>query len=206
MGYFKTRKLNRLKGCDYSLNGYYYITICSHDRSEIFGLIKNEDININQYGQIVKNAWLQIPQHFENIKLDQFIIMPNHVHGIIINGPVGTGHALSSNNNKNTKNNNLSTIVGSFKSAATRQINQLNNNQFKWQRSFYDHRIRTEESLKNIREYIINNPKTWDTDENNIINYSIEDKACLVPTGHFLSDLDKMKKKASFLRQKPHLC
>ncbi|MBU0897448.1 MAG: transposase [Candidatus Omnitrophica bacterium] len=108
--------------------------------------------------------------------------MPNHIHGIIIiNNPVGTGHALSFN--KNTKNNNLSDIIGSFKSAASKQISQLNNISFKWQRSFHDHIIRTTHSLKNIREYIINNPGTWDNDENNIVNYSIKGKACLAPTG-----------------------
>ncbi len=143
-------------------------------------------MKINQHGGIVKNAWLQIPNHFSNTELDEFVIMPNHIHGIIIiNNPVGTGHALSFN--KNTKNNHLSVIIGSFKSAVSKQINQLNNMPFGWQRSFYDHIIRTTHSLENIREYIINNPKTWDTDENNIINYSIKDKikdkACLVPTG-----------------------
>ncbi len=120
--------------------------------------------------------------------------MPNHIHGIlIINKPVGTaptkegceaGIALSSN--KNTKNNNLSIIIGSFKSAVTRQINQIDNNKFKWQRSFHDHIIRTNDSLHNIREYIVNNPKTWDNDEHNIKNCSIKDKACLVPTGQLL--------------------
>jgi len=189
MKQFKSRKLNRLKDYDYSLNGYYYITICAYNRQEIFGTIENDDIKINEYGRIVKNTWHQIPQHFQNIELDKFIIMPNHIHGIIIiNNPclvgrqaVGTGHALSYN--KNTKNNNLSVIIGSFKSAASKQINQLNNISFKWQRSFHDHIIRTTHSLRNIREYIINNHKTWDIDEHNIKNYSIKDKACLVPTG-----------------------
>ena len=114
---------------------------------------------------------------------------PNHIHGIIItNNPclagrqaVGTGHALSVN--ENMKYNNLSVIIGSFKSAASKQINQLNNISFKWQRSFYDHIIHTPYSLKNIREYIINNFMTWDNDENNIKNYSIKGKACLAPTG-----------------------
>jgi putative transposase len=179
---FKSRKPNRLKKYDYAINGYYYVTICTCDRQEIFGKVENTEMIINQYGEIAKNTWLQVPKHFKNIELDEFIIMPNHIHGIIIiNNPVGTGHALSSM--KNIKNNNLSVIIGSFKSAASKQINQLNNINFKWQRSFYDHIIRTTHSLQNIREYIINNPKTWSSDENNIINYSIEGQACLAPTG-----------------------
>ncbi|MFH1395246.1 MAG: transposase [Candidatus Omnitrophota bacterium] len=179
---YKTRKLNRLKKYDYSLAGYYYVTLCTHGRREIFGGIENYEMKINQYGKIVERVWLQIPEHCSNVELGEFIVMPNHIHGImIINNPVGTGHALSSN--KNTKNNNLSVIIGSFKSAASKQINQLNNMSFKWQRSFYDHIIRTTHSLKNIQEYIINNSKNWDTDEYNIANCSIKDKACLVPTG-----------------------
>ena len=182
MRQFKSRKLNRLKKCDYSLTGYYYVTICTQDRREYFGRIENGRMVTNQCGKIIKDVWSKIPEHFQNIELDEFIIMPNHIHGIIIiNNPVGTGHALSSN--KNTKNNNLSVIVGSFKSAVTKQTNQLNNTKFQWQRSFYDHIIRTTHSLNNIRQYIANNPATWDADENNIINYSIEGKACLAPTG-----------------------
>lgn len=178
MNQFKSRKQNRLNKYDYSLSGYYYITICTQNREETFGIIENNRMIINQYGEVVKNTWLEIPKHFQNVKLDEFIIMPNHIHGIIIiNNPVGTGHALSYN-----KNNDLSIIIGSFKSAATKQINQLNNGSFIWQRYFYDHIIRTTNSLKNIREYIINNPLTWGIDENNIKNYSLEGKACLAPT------------------------
>lgn len=175
----KNRKLNRLKGYDYSMNGYYYITVCAYNRQEVFGEIRNKNMQINQYGQIVEEVWFQIPKHFTNIELDKFIIMPNHVHGIIIiKNPVGTGHALSSIKNK--KIDNLSVVVGAFKSAVCKQINELNDKSFKWQRSFYDHIIRTTHSLKCIREYIVNNPQTWDCDEHNV--NSIKDKACLVPT------------------------
>jgi len=182
MKQFKDRKLNRLKDYDYSLNGYYYVTLCTHERVEVLGAVEDGRVIVNKYGEIVRDAWAKIPEHFKNVKLDEFIVMPNHIHGIIIiNNPVGTGHALSSNENR--KNNDLSVVIGSFKSAVTRQINRTNRMPFQWQRSFHDHIIRTTHSLKNIREYIINNPETWAADENNIINYSIEGKACLAPTG-----------------------
>ena len=107
--------------------------------------------------------------------------MPNHIHGvIIINNPVGNGHARSGN--KNT-NNNLSVIIGSFKSAVTKQINRLNEPPFKWQKSFHDHVIRIDESLHSIREYIVNNPSQWDNDEHNIKNGKVTVQACLHPTG-----------------------
>ena len=184
---FYSRKANRSPGHDYSENGYYYVTICAKDRREIFGRIENDRMILNRQGEIVENTWQQIPKHFTGIDLDQYIIMPNHVHGIIIlDNPVGTRHALSSNKASalsSNKTNNLSIIIGSFKSAVSKYINRLNNDPFRWQRSFYDHRIRTDKSLQAIREYIANNSATWDTDENNIHGHSIEDKACLVPTG-----------------------
>jgi len=114
--------------------------------------------------------------------------MPNHIHGIIIiNNPVGNRPACSSN--KYQKRNNLSVIIGSYKSTVTKQINRINNNAFKWQKSFYDHIIRIDESLNKIREYIVNNPAKWDTDENNIQNHKLTVQAgpcpigCLNPTG-----------------------
>ena len=105
--------------------------------------------------------------------------MPNHIHGIVkINESVVTGHALLNN-----KNNNLSNIVGSFKSAVTKQINSLNDVSFRWHRSFYEHIVRTAYSLNNIREYIRNNPEAWGKDVDNIRNKSLEGKACLARTG-----------------------
>ncbi|MCP4653037.1 MAG: hypothetical protein GY858_06615 [Candidatus Omnitrophica bacterium] len=138
---------------------------------------------LNQCGEIVKNAWLDLPNHHKNIELDEFIVMPNHIHGII-NVVAGAGPARPSN--KNTKNNNLSIIIGSYKSTVTKQINKLNNNSFKWQRSFHDEVIRTSNrSLYNSRHYIVNNPATWDNDENNIKNYSVKGEAGLAPATTF---------------------
>ena len=177
MRQFKSRKQNRLNGYDYSVNGYYYVTICTQNREYIFGDISNNEMALNKYGDVAKNSWLDLPNHHENIGLDQFIIMPNHIHGIlIINNLVGYGPART----VNSKTNNLSIIVGSYKSTVTKQINRINDNIFKWQKSFHDHIIRIDESLNNIRNYIINNPKTWELDKNNID--SLEVQAGLNPT------------------------
>ena len=108
--------------------------------------------------------------------------MPNHIHGIIVtNNPVGNGPARSFNEYQ--KINNLSIVIRSYKSTVTKQINQINDNTFKWQKSFYDHIVRVDESLDNIRNYIFNNPKTWGMDENNIGNWSLKVQAGLNPTG-----------------------
>ena len=86
------RKQNRLKEYDYRMPGYYFVTICAHNRIEKFGTISNDKMILNESGEIIKKTWLEIPAHFNNIDLDQYIIMPN-LHGIIINNPVGNGHA-----------------------------------------------------------------------------------------------------------------
>jgi len=175
MNKYPKRKTTRLTEYDYSTNGFYYVTICTHNHEEIFGNIETNDITLNIYGKIAKNFWIDLPNHHKNIQLDAFVIMPNHIHGIIIiNNPVGNRPAFSV-----IRNNNLSVIIGSYKSTVTKQINRLNNNSFKWQKSFYDHIIRTTDSLNNISEYIVNNPITRDNDENNPLNYEVTVQADL---------------------------
>ncbi|MFA5271010.1 MAG: transposase [Candidatus Omnitrophota bacterium] len=177
MDKYPERKPNRLREYDYSQSGYYYVTICVQNRRFIFGDISNNKMITSQYGDIAKNSWLDLPNHYKNIQLDVFVIMPNHIHGIIIiNNPVGNRPACSVN-----KNNNLSVIVGSYKSTVTKQINRMNNVVFRWQKSFHDHIIRTTDSLKNIREYIENNPINWNNDENNPVNYKVTVQAGLNP-------------------------
>lgn len=164
----KERKRTRLKNYDYSRSGYYFVTICTHNRINRFGEIVDSEMILNEQGNIVNDTWIDLSCHHQGIYLDEYIIMPNHVHGIVIieRDIVGAGPA------RPAKSSNLSTIIGSFKSSATRQINAKDNGNFRWQRSFYDHVIRNEKSLNQIREYIIDNPANWDHDEDNIINHS----------------------------------
>ena len=162
MGEFKSRKPNRLKEYDYSKEGCYYVTICTGERREYFGRIENDKMILNNIGDVAKKKWEELPK-YHNVELVSFVIMPNHMHGvIIINDIVGAGPARPS------KKNNLSSIIGSYKSGVTRQINKINSAGFQWQRSFYDHIVRTDESLYKIRDYIVNNPINWDVDKNNI--------------------------------------
>ena len=80
----KERKLNRLKDYDYSQNGYYFVTICTKNREAWFGKIESDKMILNMFGEITKNFWVEIPKHFKNVSLDEFIVMPNHIHGIVI--------------------------------------------------------------------------------------------------------------------------
>ena len=179
MDKFPTRKPVRLKEYDYSMAGYYYVTICTHNREEIFGKYKNivgaplacarnqntcARIELSIIGKIIDRQWNDIENQYDNVELDEYIIMPNHIHGIlIINKREGASPSPT-----------IPQIIRSFKSKSVLEyIKYINDNNLNvsgkiWQRSFYDHVIRNEQSLDAIREYISNNPLKWDDDENNM--------------------------------------
>ncbi len=150
------RKLNRLQGFDYSQNGGYFVTICTAKCEFSLSEIVNNGVALSPIGEIVKKHWLNLEIFFNNCHLDLFVIMPNHFHGII----------FIDNNLKSDKQNSLSNFIRNFKSFSSNEINKTFQNQyFKWQKSFYDIIIRDEQSLENIRTYIINNPINWSNDK-----------------------------------------
>ena len=167
------RKINRLKNYDYSHNGYYFVTICTKNHEHFFGEVENVTMQLNEFGKIAKKCWLEIPEHFPDIILDEFIIMPNHVHGIIIIENNNTGNknfcSLQEIPWQTTLSKSLSSIIRGFKIGVTkcaRRSNTGNKNfcslpERIWQKSFYDHIVRNEKSLFYIREYIQNNPVKW---------------------------------------------
>jgi len=163
------RKQNRLHEYNYSQNGYYFITICTKDREECFGKIIDNKMVLNKHGKIIEQNWLEIANHFPFITLDQFVVMPNHVHGILVIENIARDrHACP----LRPQYQKLSVVVGSFKSASSKQIHQTGFKHFTWQRSFYDHIIRNEIALQNIHEYINNNPLNWalEKDRNHLAN------------------------------------
>ena len=119
----RRRKHIRLREYSYSLPGGYFVTICTKDRIELFGKVVDGEMIRNDYGNIVQLCWDKLPLHYPNIQLDEFQVMPNHVHGIIIihDYPVGSRHASTLQRPSNT----LGNIVGSFKSAVTKRINEI---------------------------------------------------------------------------------
>ncbi|MDD5488793.1 MAG: transposase [Candidatus Omnitrophica bacterium] len=164
-----SRKSIRLKNYDYTQQGAYYVTVCVNDRKCLFGDVRNGEMVLNEFGTIVQNEWIKTSEMRENIDLDEFIVMPNHIHGIInivgahCNVPLHDrvekfGRSIS---------NSIPTIIKLFKSTTTKQINQLRKTPRKpvWQRNFYEHVIRDGSGLNRIREYIINNPANWEKDE-----------------------------------------
>ena len=175
-----TIKSDRLEGYDYSQNGIYFVTICAKNREYFFGSIENGRMCLTDIGKIANEFWKEIPKHFPFVILDEFIVMPNHVHGIIeiCNKAdacrdealprlyIGKYPLMSK---MSPKQKSLSVIVGSFKAVVSKISNKkFPDVNFQWQSRFYDHIIRNDESLDKIREYVQINPKMWEQDKNKL--------------------------------------
>lgn len=167
----KSRKSNRLKNYNYSQAGYYFVTLCSKDGKQWFGKIKNEKMQPYAYGEVVAKFWQEMPKYYSNICLDKWIVMPNHLHGIVIINDMWMEQCDLGTEQCSVPTNRyglLSKAIKSFKEFTVKTIHkQHHNNEFSWQRSFYDHIIRDNHSLYRIREYIQNNPLKWALDKNN---------------------------------------
>jgi REP element-mobilizing transposase RayT len=153
------RRSIRLKGYNYAQSGAYFVTICTWQRQCLFGEIINKKMHLNTYGEIIQCYWDSLLKHHDDLELDEFIIMPNHVHGIII----------LIDNPGCKKRHGLPEIIRGFKTFSARRINKIRrlSGVPVWQRGYYEHIIRNEKSLMAIREYIINNPLSWEKDEYN---------------------------------------
>ena len=166
-GEMRERKHNRLSGYDYSSDALYFVSSCTHDRIHHFGIVKSSQMNQNVYGEIAQKQWFWLAEKYNYVILHQFVVMPNHIHGIIeINryrDIVGTGRDLSLRDN-NIKIKSLSELMGAFKTTTSKQIHQLGNAGFSWQRSFHDHIIRTPNDYERISNYIATNPQNWEDD------------------------------------------
>lgn len=165
----KQRKPNRLKYYDYSTAGWYYVTICTQNHKHHFGIIKNEKMMLNEFGEIIIEFWNEIPKHFLNVELDELVIMPNHIHGIII---INYDNNVRVENIRPQQKTNLSNVIKGFKIGVSKWCKNNNYSDFKWQRSFYDRIIRNEKELYNIRKYINQNPLKWSL-EKDILNLDI---------------------------------
>ena len=153
----------RLKDWDYSSNGAYYITICTKNRECSFGKIVDGKMTLNYLGEIIKQCWYDLPNHYGNCNLDEFVIMPDHIHGIVI---INNDHKSlveaglkPASTNVYSKRHGLFEFIRGFKTFSSRKINKIQNSfHFQWQHDYYEHIIRGDNELNRIREYIINNP------------------------------------------------
>jgi len=178
----------RLQGYDYTQGGAYFVTICTHDRRCLFGHISDGNMALSAAGMIAEQCWQEIPAHFSHTALGAFVVMPNHIHGIIIISrgvaipsvgtppSVGTWHAVSVPGQSSSLEafskpvpGSLSTIIRSFKSAASRQLNvgMAHMAAPVWQPRFYEHIIRSDRAFGLITDYINSNPQKWEEDREN---------------------------------------
>ena len=163
------RKSIRLTGYDYTQNGAYFITICTYKKQCWFGNIVDGKMQSNYLGKIVLNFWQALPNRFFNLKIDTFIIMPNHLHGILI--LENLAHASENHNAEQFGKpiaGSIPTVIRSFKSAVTKRINTMRSGTYPpiWQRNYYESIIRNEAVLDAVRAYINNNPLQWHQDRN----------------------------------------
>jgi REP element-mobilizing transposase RayT len=184
------RRSIRLQGYDYSQSGTCFVTICTHKRKCLFGAILEGKMRLNEMGRIVETVWDELPDHYSHIESDAWIIMPNHVHGIIsirasdpISGTNGVraGDVRAGDVRAGLKPaptppltnsahlHGLPEIVRALKTFSSRRINELRNTPGVplWQRNYWEHIIRTEFELNCLREYIWNNPAQWEMDRMN---------------------------------------
>lgn len=175
------RRSIRLKGYDYTQVGVYFVTLVTHNRGCLF-----ED---SVLCRVIEHCWSEIPRHFKNVVLDESIVMPNHLHGIIgIEAKEGEAFLARSEpdevvvsdddaflskvekrNASPLRSGSLGAIVGNFKSVTARRINEIRKTPGApvWQRNYYEHIVRNENEMEHIRNYIINNPTNWNMDDEN---------------------------------------
>ncbi|HEY1231741.1 MAG TPA: transposase [Candidatus Binatia bacterium] len=164
------RRSIRLRDYDYAQAGMYFLTICSYRRQLLFGHVVDGVIKLNKLGEIVCDEWRESANIRCELELDAFIVMPNHVHGIVglkdLNIVGATGRSPSASG---LDKHSLGALVAGFKSAVAMRVNRLRGTPKApiWQRNYYEHVIRDEESLSCIREYIVSNPAQWDADPEN---------------------------------------
>jgi putative transposase len=139
----------RLQGHDYRGGGTYFVTICTHEKFCWFGDVLDGRLVPTRSGEIVEDVWCSLPERFPQVVLDCYVVMPNHFHGLLVLGPGPRS---------------LGAMIRTFKAASTRLIRVNGLEQFGWQRNYHEHLVRNDESLRRIRQYILDNPRTWESD------------------------------------------
>ena len=168
------RRSIRLQKYDYAQPGGYYVTIVTFQRDLLFGEIVNEEMNLKDHGRVVDECWCAIPEHFPNLELGMYVVMPNHVHGIIViragdisSARRGTIYRAPTEKFGKPVIGSIPTIIRTFKASVTRRLGREFNVTNIWQRNYYEHVIRDQEDWERIHDYIESNPAMWENDEEN---------------------------------------
>jgi REP element-mobilizing transposase RayT len=176
------RRSIRLKEYDYTQPGAYYITLCTKARQCLFGDVIKGEMRLNSLGYIAFTCWQAIPNHFPLVELDAFVVMPNHLHGILVISDTDErarqcrtptskqNHIPKTEQFGKPVSGSIPTVIRTYKAAVTKRINLICNTKYTsliWQRDLYEHISRDQESLRNIRQYIVENPWRWADDLEN---------------------------------------
>lgn len=180
MTHRRRRRVLRLPDFDYTQDGAYFITMVTQGRRCLLGRIEDSEMHLSEAGSLIENAWIQLPERFPSLAIDQFVVMPNHLHGILTIGegtdPVGAPlvGARPAREDEERAHPVLGDIVGALKSLTTveyiRNVKEAQWPPFEgklWQRNYYEHIIRDSDALERIREYIMANPANWALDPEN---------------------------------------
>lgn len=153
------RRSIRLPEYDYAQPGAYFVTIVTHDREFLLGTVAGCEVQLNNCGEAVRHAWLELPQHYPCVCLDEFVVMPNHVHGIVVIGSAPNA----------SRRHRLSEIVRGFKTFASRRVNGIRATPGVpvWQRNYYEHIVRDNPEFDRVRAYVAANPARWSSDYEN---------------------------------------
>jgi putative transposase len=159
------RQSIRLQGYDYSQAGAYFLTICTHGRQCILGSINDDTVNLSRFGGIVEAEWLRTPRLRPNVELDEYVVMPNHLHAVL----VIIDDLRSPSRGFTSPSRTIGASVRGFKGAVTKRLVGSGWPKSKpvWQRGYWDHIIRNEQDLNGIRRYIQDNPRRWSEDREN---------------------------------------
>jgi len=177
------RRSIRMRGYDYAQEGVYFVTVCAQDRQCLFGEIVDGEIRLDDAGRMIERWWFELNHKFSTVETDEFVIMPNHFHGIVVIADVPVGADLRVGPNSESAHPThqgahigapLPTVVQWFKTMTTneymRGIKTFGWTPFRgrlWQRNYYEHIVRDEDSLNRIRQYILDNPARWAFDHEN---------------------------------------
>ena len=173
----RRRRALRLKDYDYSQAGAYFVTLCTHLRECIFGSVDRSILRLSDAGLVAKQIWNELPVHYPRVSLDAFIVMPNHVHGVIMFSDedrfVPKEPMERTPQPGRVKMHALPEIVRAFKTFSARAINKHRHSEGEsvWQRNYYEHVVRDEKDLNRIRQYIADNPARWSEDSNNPVTW-----------------------------------
>jgi REP element-mobilizing transposase RayT len=181
----RNRRSVRLKAFDYASPGAYFVTIVTHGRAMLFGRIVEREMRLSKVGTVADRAWREIPEHFPHVELGSFVVMPNHVHGILVLHAPTTPNEIGSDATASEPGRgtiyrapteqfgaprigSIPTIVGTYKAAVTRAVGRLPGDRHTiWQRNYYEHVIRDDADWDRIRGYIDVNTMNWEEDEEN---------------------------------------